>query len=296
VTRTFFRDALAHTVTAGDGTPIVWHAHPPGRGAPVILTNGLSTTDEFWRHVVHALAPHHRVVHWSYRGHGESGSAASGDYSIATHADDLVRVAQDAVQGPAVHIAFSMGVTVTLEAYRRRPDLMRALVLIAGGADGPYASALAMRGPRARAAMRAAVRAAGNLAVPLAPVIRSATASRALLPLAQAVGAVGKDAPRDVMERFFRGVGEMDMRAYWGTLASLMEAHASDLLPTVRVPTLVIAPERDVMALRADLAALHAGIPGAQWELFEGTGHALLVEQGPRVAERIVRFLSGLGG
>ena len=77
MTRTFFRDALAHTVTAGDGTPIVWHAHPPGRGAPVILTNGLSTTDEFWRHVVQALAPRQRVVHWAYRGHGESDSALS---------------------------------------------------------------------------------------------------------------------------------------------------------------------------------------------------------------------------
>ena len=89
----------------------------------MILTNGLSTTDEFWRHVVRALAPQHRVVHWWYRGHGESESAASGDYTIATHADDLVRVSQSAAAEPAIHVAFSMGVTVALEAYRRRPDL-----------------------------------------------------------------------------------------------------------------------------------------------------------------------------
>jgi pimeloyl-ACP methyl ester carboxylesterase len=296
VTRTFFRDAVAHSTAACDGTAIVWRVHGTGEGTPAILTNGLSTTDEFWRDVVQALAPGHHVVHWAYRGHGDSGRAASGDYSIATHADDLVRVTQDAVSQPAVHVAFSMGVTVVLEAYRRRPELVRALVLIAGGADGPYDSALSTRPPFTRAALKAAVRVGGSIAVPLAPVIRRATSSPALVPLARAVGALGKHAPRDVMERFFQGVGEMDMRAYWGTLASLVDAHASDMLQTVKVPTLVIAPERDVMALRADLVALHAGIPRAEWELFEGTSHALLVEQGPRVAARIERFVASLDG
>jgi pimeloyl-ACP methyl ester carboxylesterase len=294
MTRTFFREAVVHTTQARDGTGLVWRAHPPGTGIPIVLSNGLSTIDEFFRDVVQELAPRYRVIDWSYRGHGGSDSAKSGDYSIAAHADDLVRVTEDAASEPAVHVAFSMGVAVALEAYRRRPDLVRAFVLIAGGADGPYASSGLMHMPLTRAMVKAAVRAVGSVAGPLTPVIRGATNSRALFPLARGVGALGKHAPRDVMERFFRGVGEMDQRAYWSSLASLMDAHASDLLPKIHVPTLVLAPERDMMALRADLVALHAGIQGAEWELFEGTGHALLVEQGPRVAARIARFLEGL--
>jgi pimeloyl-ACP methyl ester carboxylesterase len=294
VTRASFPDSVPHTLRARDGTELVFRVHGAGAAEPIILTNGLSTTDEFWRHIVAALAPRRRVVHWSYRGHGESASAASGDYTIATHADDLIRISEHAAHGPAVHVAFSMGVTVALEAYRRRPELVRALVLIGGGADAPYASAKAMRAPFVQALTRSAVRTVGKLARPLSPLVRSVTASRALFPLAQAVGALGERAPRDALERFFRSVGEMDPRAYWETLASLVSAHASDVLPTIRVPTLIIAPEHDVMVLHADLVALHAHIAGAEWEFFAGTGHALLLEDGPRVAARIARFVDAL--
>ena len=44
-----------------------------------------------------------------------------------------------------------------------------------------------------------------------------------------------------------------------------MEARASDVLPRVRVPVLIVAPERDVMVLRGDLGALRDGIRGAEW-------------------------------
>ena len=41
-----------------------------------MLTNRLSTTENFWTPLVSRLAPESRVVHWSYRGHGESDGGA----------------------------------------------------------------------------------------------------------------------------------------------------------------------------------------------------------------------------
>jgi pimeloyl-ACP methyl ester carboxylesterase len=287
------------SIVAGDGTRIAWRARGEGSadGTTLVLTNGLSTTDEFWESLVRALAPDHRVVDWWYRGHGESESAASGDYAIATHADDLRRVTEAACgarKGAAapVHLAFSMGVTVLLELYRARPDLVGAMVLVAGGADHPYAASRLFRLPFAGAAVRAGLRAAAPVVPRMSPVTRAVTSSRALFPLARAVGAIGEDAPREAVERFFRAVGAMDLGAYWGTLRSLMEAHASDVLARIDVPVLVVAPENDVMALGGDLRALREGIPGAEWMELPHTSHAVLLERGAEIAARVRGFLA----
>src|ERR1700721_2448334 len=94
-------DSSLRFVSAMDGTRLAWRTHSGGaseealRGRrAVILTNGLSTTDNFWNPIVDALAGRNRVVHWSYRGHGENESARSGDYAIKTHAKDLERVSE----------------------------------------------------------------------------------------------------------------------------------------------------------------------------------------------------------
>ncbi len=290
-----------YDVTARDGTRIAWRALEARgeEGASIVLTNGLSTTDEFWRPLKAGLTGAHRVVDWWYRGHGESESSRSNDYAIATHVDDLRRVteaARDSGDGarPPVHIAFSMGVTVLLELYRARPDLVQAMVLIAGGADHPYASSPLFRVPFARAAIRRGLRAAAPIVPALSPLARRVTKAKALFPIAQSLGAIGRDAPREEVERFFRTVGAMDLRAYWGTLESLMGARASDVLPRVRVPVLVVAPDRDVMALRGDLEALRDAIPGAQWMHIPHSSHAVLLEAGDAIAARVRDFTAAL--
>jgi pimeloyl-ACP methyl ester carboxylesterase len=286
------KDAIAHTTRAGDGTPLAWYLHgDPAAGPLTVLSNGLSTSDNFWAALVAALAPDGRVVHWHYRGHGRSGHAGEDGYTILAHSRDLEAVTRAALAErpsptPPLHVAFSMGVTVVLELYRRCPELVGGLVLIAGGADHPYASSPAFQIPGARQAIAAALGAAAPLVPHLSPLLRRASTSPVVYPLSRALGAIGARAPREEVETFFRTFGEMDHHAYWETLRSLMEAHASDVLPEVRVPVLVVAPERDVMALRGDLEGLRR-IPGAEWWLVPGTGHAMLLEEGERIGARV---------
>jgi len=89
-------------------------------------------------------------------------------------------------------------------------------------------------------------------------------------------------------------VADMDLVAYSETIRSLLHAKASDVLPTVTVPTLVVAPERDVMALQGDLNVLREGIPGAEWLHIPRTGHAILLEAGDTIARRVVEFFDTL--
>jgi pimeloyl-ACP methyl ester carboxylesterase len=296
-------DSIRRFVQAEDGTEIAWRTHIGSGGEEavrakraIVLTNGLSTTDNFWNAISGALSSENRVVHWSYRGHGESESARSKDYAIRTHASDLARVTE-AVRAygmselPPVHVAFSMGVTVLLELYRARPELVGAMVLVAGGADYPHASRAVFRVPGVKRAVREALRLASPIVPKASPIAKRVAAAKSLYPMARAIGAIGKDAPREEIEHFFRSVGAMDLEAYWESMRSLMEAHASDVLERVNVPVLVVAPESDVMAAPGDLKALRDGIPGAEWMRVPGTTHAMLLEAGDVVAERVRAFV-----
>ena len=65
---------------------------------PVLLTNGIGTSENFWRYIVANLEQDHRVVHWNYRGHGHSEEARGGDYSVESQVEDLERVTEEVMR------------------------------------------------------------------------------------------------------------------------------------------------------------------------------------------------------
>ena len=74
-----------------------------------------------------------------------------------------------------------------------------------------------------------------------------------------------------------------------------LEARAShdtyDRLPNLRLPVYICGGLYDVIALPANLEALHKQIPDARLEFFEG-GHFFFI-QDPRAFQRITAFLRG---
>ena len=69
----------------------------------------------------------------------------------------------------------------------------------------------------------------------------------------------------------------------------------SDLLPQVRVPTLVLHAQNDAALPFDEGRRLAAGIPGARFVTLEGRNH-LIVESEPawtRLLEEIAAFLKG---
>src|SRR5437763_13059986 len=53
-----------------DGVNIHYEVH--GRGLPLLLTHGYSSTSAMWQGQVAALSKHHKLVLWDMRGHGRS--------------------------------------------------------------------------------------------------------------------------------------------------------------------------------------------------------------------------------
>jgi len=298
---------VTRSLEAADGTPISYHTHLGTAGdegaldarRPLLLTNGIGTSENFWRHLVEALSADHRVVHWDYRGHGSSGVAKGGDYALRTQADDLIRITEAVMRGgragtataPPVQVAFSMGVPVLLEAYRVRPDLVPCMVLIAGAPDAPWNREGVFKLPAVGAAVRGALRGARTLLPGLRPLWRAALNPRLVYPAGRLTGQLRSRAERQDIAEFMAALRRMDLGAYWGTLIALFDADAGDVLPQVKVPVLILGAENDTLIPLRQVERMRDALPHARWHLVRDAGHGTLIEAGPEIAGKIRDFL-----
>jgi pimeloyl-ACP methyl ester carboxylesterase len=276
-------------VAAPDGTRIAWTG--TGRGAPaIVLTDGIGCAGWIWRRLAPALARRWRVVHWNYRGHGASEPPR--DPARATIADcvvDLLAVMDAAGEERAVLAGHSMGVQVVLEAHRRAPGRVAALLLVCGAPGRPldtfhdthllrtalpWVRSAIDRWPKlARTAFRALV--TGDVAMDYALAFE---VNRALL-------------RRDDLVPYFRDLSRVDPALFVRLLASAAEHDATDHLPEVRVPALVVAGVRDGFTPMHLSAKMHEAIAGSELLVLPGGTHVGPLEHPELLAERVTRFL-----
>ncbi len=278
--------------TAADGTRLWWAA--AGRGAPaVVLTDGIACSGWIWRDLLPRLSARHRVVHWNLRGHGRTGAPRdSRRCTIGDCADDLLRVMNAAGLDSAVLVGHSMGVQICLEAHRREPERVEALALLCG-VPGHLLDHFHGSGLLARVCPFV------ELFVALAPgavarAYRAALSTRFAVEFALAFEVNRKLLPREDLARFLAGAGLVDVRSYARLLASAALHDATDHLPDIRVPVLVVAGDRDTWTPFSLSLRMHEAIPGSELLVLPGGTHAGLLEHAELVAPRLERFLESL--
>jgi pimeloyl-ACP methyl ester carboxylesterase len=302
---------LTRFVTAPDGTRVAYHTHvgnaPEGEAElalaswpTVLLTNGIGTSENFWRYIVADLEQDHRVVHWDYRGHGRSHLSVQGDYSLRSQVDDLERVTEETMTRgdgrPPHHVGFSMGVRVVLELYRRRPELVSAVTLIGGSPSTPDPTAWFIPLPGGYATLERAFRSLTPLVPRVAPLVHELLSSRLAYPFGRASGLLRARAPRADIQEFLLALRRMDPQAFWMMIRGLVEAPPSwDVLPQLRVPVQIIAAKNDLLVPLLEMKRMRERLPGAEWVLVEDAGHAGLVEAGTEIAEALRAFRQSCG-
>jgi len=277
------------TAEAPDGAVLWWRAE--GQGPALLCSNGIGVSTFFWRRLAEHFAPTHTVVTWDYRGHGRTPVPEHPEgVTIAQCARDLWTVAERAGVGEAVLLGHSMGVQVSLEAYRLRPGGVRAFVPVLGAAGGVFSSFLGGSAltPLLTLLLEVAARNASLAEKALRAVLRLPGVWEAV----RALGVVHPDlCPREEFEPYFQHLLQLDLRAYFALARDLLSHDATALLSEVRVPTLVIAGERDLFTPMARSRELAAQIPGAELLVVRGGSHAALVEQPELIALALEKFL-----
>jgi len=190
-------------------------------------------------------------------------------------------------------VGFSMGFQVALELYRRHRDRVTALVDLAGpsgrvlvGFQGTEVFGHAL--PLVRAAMRHA---------------RGITRRlwRGLVPTTwiQDIGALTRQfnttrLPKEDFEIYLDQMAAMDPELFIDMLGEASRHTAEDLLPYIRVPTMVVAGAQDRFVPISSMRTIAFAIPDAQWIVIDEGSHALPAEFFEEITERLETFVGGL--
>ena len=113
-------------VSAADGVPI--HYSVTGKGEPALVFIHCWTCNRtFWENQVAEFSKTYRVVTIDLPGHGESGQGRK-TWSVESFGDDVATVVKKLGLKRVVLVGSSMGGPIALEATRRMPDRVIAIV------------------------------------------------------------------------------------------------------------------------------------------------------------------------
>ena len=273
-----------------EGAPIYYRI--VGTDAPrenLVFTDGIGCDGYVWKYLERTLAPEHRIAHWHLPGHGRTPVFRSRRVSIPDLADDLAAVMDAAGMQDAVLFGHSMGVQVSLEAFRRHRKRVRALVLMCGSFGTPLRT---FRGnalmetmlPYLAFAVRRAPRTVQSLWKSLVP-------TRTAFAIAQRFE-LNADLilPEDFMP-YLEHIAEVDLNLFLEMLGHASRHSAREILPTIDVPTLVVSGSRDGFTPPDLSQEMNDQIPGAELLVVEGGSHTAPIERPQLVADRVGAFL-----
>lgn len=280
-----------------DGTRLYVRQHVSVAGAKaaptVLLCDGLVCDGYIYRYLWDDLAAQLPVAHFHYRGHGRSGLPIDREQvDVVAHASDLNAVRDHLGDPEVVLVGHSLGTQVCLEAYRARPERVRALVLLCGsfgrithtfkGSDVlssvlPSVLDFSARHPRLLRALWARV--------PVGAAIKIGVMMGDIDP--------AKVRVEDV-EPYFRHALHVDFQLFVRMLREAGEHSAEDLLQQIRVPTLVVAGSKDTFTPPEVSVAMADSIPGARLFLIPGGSHILPLEERAKLGEVLRDFLASL--
>jgi pimeloyl-ACP methyl ester carboxylesterase len=273
-------DGRPQTVTAPDGTAL--HAEVFGpEGAPtIVLTHGWTEALRLWTYQIQALSTDFRVVAWDLRGHGRSGHAASGDYSIEAFGEDLQAVLEATVpEGErAVVAGHSMGgMTIVAWAGRHAAEVERragAVALVSTGMGDLMSESLVVRTPaRFKSVKQQAM--AVLLSAPT-PVPRSSTPLVFRGTRYVALSSAATPAQVELIERMYLDC-KPNVRADCAATLSRLDLYES--ITSVTAPTLVLVGERDKLTPPVHARRLTETLPDpAELVVVPRYGHSLPLE------------------
>jgi 3-oxoadipate enol-lactonase len=243
-----------------------------GQGPVVLLLHPFPLNRLFWRPMVQALGGALRTIAPDARGFGDSPGRPP--FTINAYKRDVADLLDRLGTGPVVVCGVSMGGYVAFELWRRRPDLVRGLVLAHTRAE-PDGEAQA----EARRANIALVAEQGPavLVERMFQGMLGATTHATRPAVADAVRAAMTHAPR---------------QGTLGALEALLTRPESlSTLPTITVPTVVVSGDEDVLTPPALQDVIAAGIRGARRAVIPRVGHLGPIEDPVRFAGLLRAFV-----
>ena len=280
------------TFEARDGTPI-W-CGTTGSGPHLILCDGFACDGFIWPYVIDHFHEHFTVVRWHYRGHGRSGAPSDPSHLTMEHVcQDLEDVFNALRIDHAVLAGHSMGSQIILQAYEDLPGRVDALIPVCGTYMRPldtfnnsdlFARVLPY--------LEMVAQAAPGLLQGAWKTLVNTKLSYLAAHLTELNSSLvhGED-----FRPYLEHAAAMDFHIYLGMLHHLAKHSAEHILPTIKVPTLIIASEFDSFTPLARSELMHELIPDSEMVVLPGAGHVGPIELPDTVIGAMEKFLTRHG-
>jgi pimeloyl-ACP methyl ester carboxylesterase len=269
-----------------DGTKIAYQ--DVGKGPVLVFANGLGGTFEAWIHLVNHLKENHRILSWDYRGMYGSGRPRLSNLRIVDHVRDLELLLELEGVSQAVLAGWSMGTQVCFEFAGQHPEKVRGLVIICGAAGKPFDTALNWRGTRV--VLPAVLKLLMRLHRLEGPAIKAMLAVPHFLDLLKVTGMLARDGDLETFRYMAADFAGLDFEAYNQIMLELGRHDARDVLPRIRVPTMIFTADQDFFTPDSVSEEMCRRIPDCRLITLGGAGHYAPLEFPQRFNDEIDAF------
>ena len=273
-----------------EGDRVAWLSR--GSGPMLVFCNGIANNAYQWGNVRGRLDGRGTLVTWDYRGHGASDPASDPSrFDMDSTVDDLVRVleaaAQDRPGEKVTLVGYSLGVQVVLEAWRRIPERIRGLVCVLGTSGKPFDSFYGRkRGLMAHGFIRY---------IPSRVLTKIWRSGGPIAPYAFEVsrwlGTFEEGMKYDDLAPWFEHLTRMDGASFKALALSAQGRSAEDVLPSIDVPTLIVAGGADAFSPPHVSRRMHEQIRGSWFRFFPKATHTGLVGCAEPIGSAVEQFL-----
>jgi pimeloyl-ACP methyl ester carboxylesterase len=282
-------------VRSADGTPLHAEAfNPDGTGPLVVLAHGWTERLTIWGPVIDRLsAAGVRTVAYDLRGHGRSGLAAGGDYSLPRFGEDVEAVlsAVNLAAIPTVIVGHSLGAMAVAAWAADHPvgERVQAAALVNTGLVDLLTGHLLFGEVASRFNSRLAGRMFMGVSAPL-PAVSSPVAHAAIRHVA-----FGPSADLAQIAFYERMLLETPPRVRGACGDAMAAMDLLDAAGRLEVPTLVVAGDRDRLTPPAHARRIAERLPhSAGVVVLEDTGHMSPLERPRELADELLKLLATL--
>ena len=289
------RNGVAHRIARPDGSELHVEIYGPANAPALILTHGWGLDGTEWYYAKRHLAERFRLIVWDLPGLGKSARPKNNDHSLEKMAGDLEAVIGLAGNGPVVLVGHSIGGMITLTFCRLFPEQLGSrvagLILTHTTYTNPVETA--KFSGFLRAVQKPLLEPLMHLMIALPPLARLMSWLNYLNGMTHLH--VHRDhysghETRGQMEFIARFSLQAPPSVVARGMLAMMHWDATETLPTISVPTLVVAANADKATLPVASQRMAETIPGARIVDLTPAGHTGLIEQHGKWVEVVNAF------
>ena len=273
-----------------DGTKLYYETR--GSGKPIVFVYGIACLMNHWHPQVSYYSQNYQTICVDFRGHQKSEIPKDdANVSIEALAKDIQALFKHLKISSASFFGHSFGGQVILRAYDLFPEMFENLVLVNAFVKDPITGMFGVDiVPKIFEYVKEAQENYPDL---LSMFWRASVLNPLAGPLSALAGGFNLrlTSSRDI-EVYTRGLSSLDLGVFIKLFQDMMDYDASSVLPTVKVPTLIISGDGDNVTPASHQIQLHEQIVGSELQRVPYGSHCTQLDLPEFVNLRIDKFFA----